>query len=77
MTIAWSCGPSYLSLALAFFVFRFFDIFKPKLARRMEKLGGGDGILLDDVVAGVYGLALVMVPARLLLPNLPWLAGAN
>jgi len=44
---------------------------------RMEKLGGGDGILLDDVVAGVYGLVLVMVPARLLLPNLPWLAGAN
>jgi phosphatidylglycerophosphatase A len=77
ITIAWTGGPSYLSLALAFFVFRFFDIFKPKLARRMEKLGGGDGILLDDVVAGVYGLALVMVPARLLLPNLPWLAGAN
>jgi phosphatidylglycerophosphatase A len=77
ITIAWTGGPSYLSLAVAFFVFRFFDIFKPKLARRMEKLGGGDGILLDDVVAGVYGLVLVMVPARLLLPNLPWLAGVN
>ncbi|MFM7299398.1 MAG: phosphatidylglycerophosphatase A [Planctomycetota bacterium] len=74
ITIAWTGGPSYLSLALAFFVFRFFDIFKPKLARRMEKLGGGDGILLDDVVAGVYGLVLVMIPARLLFPNLPWLA---
>lgn len=73
ITIAWTGGPSYLSLAVAFFVFRFFDIFKPKLARRMEKLGGGDGILLDDVVAGVYGLVLVMVPARLFFPDLPWL----
>ena len=77
ITIAWTGGPSYLSLAVAFFVFRFFDIFKPKLARRMEKLGGGDGILLDDVVAGVYGLVLVMIPARLLLPNLPWLSVVN
>jgi len=77
ITIAWAGGPNYLSLALAFFVFRFFDIFKPKLARRMEKLGGGDGILLDDVVAGVYGLVLVMVPARLFFPDLPWLAGVS
>ena len=57
---------SLLALTLAFFVFRFFDIVKPPPARRIERLGGGDGILLDDVVAGIYGL-LVMILARTLL----------
>ena len=51
---------------------RFFDIVKPRLARRMETIPGGDGILLDDVVAGLYGLVLIIVPARLLLSDLPW-----
>lgn len=68
LTVAWMVGPSYLTLAVGFFVFRFFDIFKPGPARRMEKIPGGDGILLDDVVAGLFGLALVMLPARLLIP---------
>ncbi len=45
---------------------------KPRLARRMETIPGGDGILLDDVVAGLYGLVLIIVPARLLLSDLPW-----
>jgi phosphatidylglycerophosphatase A len=66
ITVAWTAGPSPLALVVAFFVFRFFDVFKPRLARRLEHLGGGDGILLDDVVAGFYGLA-VMAAARLLL----------
>lgn len=76
ITVAWLGAPSYLTLAVGFFVFRFFDIFKPKLARRMEKIPGGDGILLDDVIAGFYGLALVMVPARLLLTQLTWTVGS-
>jgi len=71
ITVLWIDGPSLLSLVVAFFVFRFFDIFKPALARRLEQVPGGDGILLDDVVAGVYGLVLVMLPARLLL-DVPW-----
>ncbi|TDJ69308.1 MAG: phosphatidylglycerophosphatase A [Planctomycetota bacterium] len=66
ITVAWIAGPSPLALVVAFFVFRFFDILKPRLARRMEAIGGGHGILLDDVVSGLYGLA-VMVAARLLL----------
>ncbi len=57
-------GPSLLALTLAFFVFRFFDIVKPPPARALERLGGGDGILLDDVIAGLYGLA-VMTLVRL------------
>jgi phosphatidylglycerophosphatase A len=75
ITVAWMGGPSTIALVTAFFVFRFFDVFKPRLARRMESVPGGDGILLDDVVAGVYGLVLVMVPARLLI-DVPWTTGA-
>jgi len=74
ITVAWLRGPSLIALVVAFFVFRFFDVLKPGLARRMERIPGGDGILLDDVVAGVYGLVLVMLPARLLL-DVPWTVG--
>ena len=72
VTVLWFSGPSLTTLVVAFFVFRFFDVLKPPLARRAESLPGGDGILLDDVVAGLHGLIFVMVPARLLLPDLGW-----
>ena len=65
-------GPSLLSLTLAFFVFRFFDIFKPPPARWLERLGGGDGILLDDVVAGLYGLVVMILCRELLLEPEQW-----
>lgn len=76
ITVAWTAGPSPLALFVAFFVFRFFDVFKPPPARRMESIPGGDGILLDDVVAGLFGWVLVMLPARLLLADLPWTLGS-
>jgi phosphatidylglycerophosphatase A len=37
----------------AFFLFRFFDILKPPPIRMIEKLGGGTGIMFDDVAAGI------------------------
>ena len=37
-----------------FFLFRFFDISKIFPARSMEKMGGGAGVVMDDIVAGVY-----------------------
>jgi phosphatidylglycerophosphatase A len=77
ITVAWLRGPSYLTLAVGFFVFRFFDVLKPRLAARMERIPGGDGILLDDVVAALHGFVLVMLPARLLLGDLPWNVGAS
>jgi phosphatidylglycerophosphatase A len=74
ITVAWTRGPSLLALTVAFFVFRFFDIVKPPPARAMERIPGGHGILLDDVVAGLWGLVVVMLPARLLLDRLHWTA---
>lgn len=42
------------AVGAAFLTFRLFDIVKPPPARRLEKLPGGWGILMDDVIAGVY-----------------------
>ena len=44
-------------LLAGFLLFRFFDIVKPFPARRAERLPGGWGIMTDDVIAGLYGLA--------------------
>jgi len=74
VTCLWTRGPSPLALAAAFFVFRFFDVVKPPPARRAERIGGGDGILLDDVVAGLYGLA-AMALLRSAFADLHWTAG--
>ncbi len=42
-------------IMMGFFLFRFFDILKPFPIRRLEKgLRGGYGVVLDDVVAGIY-----------------------
>ncbi|MHC4295516.1 MAG: phosphatidylglycerophosphatase A family protein [Planctomycetota bacterium] len=43
-----------LAAAVGFFVFRIFDIIKPPPGRRFEKLPFGWGVLLDDIVAGIY-----------------------
>ena len=38
----------------AFFIFRILDILKPFPANQAQKLPGGTGILLDDIIAGIY-----------------------
>jgi len=72
VTILWFGAPSVAAMVVAFFVFRFFDIAKPPPARRLEALGGGDGILLDDVAAGVYGLAVMTLLRFSLLDPADW-----
>ena len=46
----------------ALVLFRVFDIWKPAPVRQLEFLPGGAGIVLDDVMAGVYA-ALVLFAA--------------
>ena len=49
------------SLALGFLLFRFFDVIKPwPISLLDKKIGGGLGIMLDDVIAGIAA-ALVAV----------------
>lgn len=52
-------------LLVAFFLFRLFDVWKPFPARQLQELHGGVGVMLDDLIAGAYALALV-VAARAL-----------
>ncbi len=42
-----------------FFLFRVFDILKPFPVRNAEKIPGGFGIMLDDIVAGLYALGVL------------------
>ena len=43
----------------AFALFRFFDIVKPLGVRRMERFRGGVGIMMDDILAGIYSAILL------------------
>jgi phosphatidylglycerophosphatase A len=58
---------SWKGLLAAFLLFRLMDIWKPFPIRRLEPIGGGWGIMLDDVLAGIYAWAVL----RLLLAMPP------
>jgi phosphatidylglycerophosphatase A len=48
--------------AAAFLLFRIFDITKPWPARLVERrVAGGLGIMLDDIVAALYALVLLLI----------------
>lgn len=44
----------------AFVLFRLFDIYKPLGIRKMESLKGGLGVMMDDILAGVYSFILLL-----------------
>jgi phosphatidylglycerophosphatase A len=46
---------------VGFFLFRVFDVVKPWPANRFEHLGGGLGIMADDLMAGIYSNLVVRV----------------
>lgn len=56
-----------LLYALPFLLFRLLDVWKPWPARQIQGLPGGEGIVADDVVAGLYAVPVVMLLA-------PWVA---
>jgi len=43
----------------AFFLWRILDIIKPPPARNLERLKGGLGIMIDDVISGIYTLIIM------------------
>ena len=54
-------------MAAGFLIFRVFDIWKPYPIDLVEKkLGLGSGIMVDDLIAGVYTLAILQL-ARFLI----------
>lgn len=50
---------SWVHFSAAFVLFRAFDIAKPLFIRRMEAAPGGWGVMLDDLLAGVYSNLLL------------------
>ena len=60
-----------LFIIVGFILFRFFDILKPFLIRHLEKrLKGGFGVVLDDVMAGIYSNIILQI-VRLIVKSPP------
>ncbi len=58
--------PLWPNALLALLLFRFFDILKPPPIRRFEALPEGTGIVVDDLVAGLFALVLGQIFLHLL-----------
>jgi len=56
---------SRIWLVAGFLLFRLFDIVKPFPANRSQRLPGGWGIMMDDVIAGIYANAVLRVLVRI------------
>ena len=54
-------GVAWKGAIAGFFIFRLLDIAKPAPARQLEALHGGFGIMADDLMAGTYGLGVMML----------------
>lgn len=56
-------GAGWKSLLAGFILFRAFDVAKPFPIRRSERLPGAAGVVLDDVLAGIYAALGLLVLA--------------
>lgn len=58
---------NWQNVLVGLILFRFFDIAKPLYIRKMEKLNGGWGVMMDDMLAGLYANIILhlIVMARL------------
>jgi phosphatidylglycerophosphatase A len=56
---------TWKSFLAAFILFRLFDIWKPQPVRAAESLPEGTGIVMDDLIAGVYGALILYIGAHL------------
>ena len=60
---------SWKTALAGFLLFRIFDIVKPFPAGRAERLHGGWGIMIDDVIAGIYGNLLLRLAIFMFYPS--------
>jgi len=59
--------PDWRFVLLGFILFRLFDIWKPwPISWLDSKVSGGLGIMLDDVLAGIYALIILQIIVYLL-----------
>ncbi|MBK7669693.1 MAG: phosphatidylglycerophosphatase A [Sphingobacteriaceae bacterium] len=52
---------NFITIVIAFVLFRFFDILKPLGIRKAEKLKNGWGVMVDDLVAGIYSNIIIQI----------------
>ena len=52
---------AWQTVVAGFILFRGFDIVKPPPVRQLERLPEGTGIVVDDVAAGIYALAVLQL----------------
>lgn len=58
--------PGVVAALLGFLLFRLFDIWKPWPIRQLDRrVHGGLGIMIDDVIAGVFALIVLQAVLRL------------
>jgi len=50
-----------IPIIVGFLVWRALDILKPFPANKLESLRGGLGIMIDDVVSGMYSLVIMII----------------
>ena len=53
--------PKFSYLVIGFILFRLYDIYKPYPIKKIQKLPSGWGIMLDDILAGVYARIVLQV----------------
>jgi phosphatidylglycerophosphatase A len=53
-------------IAIGLLLFRFFDIVKPLYIRKMESLKGGWGVMMDDMLAGLYANLVLQLIVRMI-----------
>ena len=59
-------GDDMFFIFFAFITFRFFDIFKPYPINIIDKnIKSGFGVVLDDIVAGIYSLIVILIIAEI------------
>ena len=60
-------GPKLIWIFLAFILFRFFDIYKIFPINIVDKkMKNGLGIILDDILAGIYATITIVILLKLL-----------
>lgn len=65
VTFFWLPNLSVWVLIIGFLLFRLFDITKPLLVGKADRMGGAMGIMLDDVIAGIFANVILQCGLRL------------
>ena len=56
---------SIINIVAGLILFRFFDIVKPLLIRKLEQLPKGWGVMADDILAGLYAHLVLLILVKL------------